>query len=159
MLHICRWKLISNLQSNNTSNTSIQPHTVYLFELTILFEKPGNMEAANQRTYERYTSLCSDIEEAGYNCKNIPFEVGSRGHFTLENRSRLSIMHKQSQPSQFFQIRPYWDGSLNLRLLCVCVCVRVFSVTGHRISNQCEDDILCLECSRKIQNNVQNRIM
>ena len=41
-----------------------------------------------------------------------------------------------------FQIRPYWDGSLNLRLLCVCVCVCVFSVTGHRISNQCEDDIL-----------------
>ena len=62
---------------------STTPSTVYLFELTICFERQTNIEAANKRKYERYTSLASDIEEAGYTCKNIPFEVGSRGHLTM----------------------------------------------------------------------------
>ena len=75
-------------------DSSTQPHTVYLFELTICFEKPGNMEAANQRKSERYTALTSDIQEAGYSCKNIPFEAGLRGHLTPENKSRLTILHK-----------------------------------------------------------------
>ena len=34
-------------------DSSTQPHTVYLFRLTICFEKPRNMEAANRRKYER----------------------------------------------------------------------------------------------------------
>jgi hypothetical protein len=97
-------------------DTSTQPHTVYLFELTISFEKPGNMEAANQRKYERYTSLCSDIKENGYNCKNIPFEVGSRGHLTLENKSRLSIMHKLCKPKSPFT--KFWKNICKMSLVC-----------------------------------------
>ena len=39
-------------------------------------------------------SLSDDIQEAGYSCKNITFEVGSRGHLTPENKSRLLIIQK-----------------------------------------------------------------
>ena len=96
--------------------SSTQPHTVYLFELTICFEKPGNMEAANQRKYDRYTALCSDIQDAGFTCKNIPFEVGSRGHLTLENRSRLSIMHKLCKPKSNFTT--FWKKVSKTSLVC-----------------------------------------
>ena len=72
--------------------------TVYLFELTVCFERVGNMEAANARKYDRYSSLADDIKEAGYDCKNIPFEIGSRGHITLENKSKLTIVHKLCNP-------------------------------------------------------------
>ena len=76
--------------------------TVYLFELTVCFERVDNMEAANSRKYERYSALVEDIKEMGYSCKNIPFEVGSRGHLTLENKSRLAIMHKLCSPKTNF---------------------------------------------------------
>ena len=46
--------------------------------------------------------LATDIEENGYQCKNIPYKVGSRGHLTPENRSRLSILHKLCSPKVKF---------------------------------------------------------
>ena len=87
-----------------------------LFELTIVFEKPGSMEAANKRKHERYSSLCSDIIDAGFICKNIPFEVGSRGHLSLENKLRLAIMHKICKPETTFT--KFWKKILKTSLLC-----------------------------------------
>ena len=46
---------------------SSKPHTVWLFKLTVSFEM--NVEQAHN----------TDIEDAVYSCKNMPFEVGSRG--------------------------------------------------------------------------------
>ena len=60
------------------------------------------IEAAYKRKYERYTALTEDIKAAGYGCKNIPFEVGSRGHLTLETKSKLSIMHSLCKPKRRF---------------------------------------------------------
>ena len=97
-------------------DSSTEPHTVYLFELTVCFEKPGNLEAANMRKYERYTSLSSDIQEAGFICKNIPFEVGSRGHLTLENKSRLTILHKLTKPRTKYT--QFWKNISKTSLLC-----------------------------------------
>jgi hypothetical protein len=34
------------------------------------------MESANNRKYARYTGLATNIDENGFMCKNIPFEVG-----------------------------------------------------------------------------------
>ena len=51
-------------------DSSTQPATVYLFELTICFECEDNIAAANRRKYERYTALSEDIKEAGYSCRN-----------------------------------------------------------------------------------------
>ena len=97
-------------------DSSTTPTTVYLFELTICFERQGNIDAANNRKYERYTSLSADIQEAGYICKNTPFEVGSRGHLTLENKSRLSIIHKICKPKTSFT--HFWRNITKTSLLC-----------------------------------------
>ena len=72
---------------------------VYLFELTICFERHEIIEKANKYTY---SSLTQDIKDAGYGCKNKPFEVGSRKHLTLENKSKHAIIHKLCQPKAKF---------------------------------------------------------
>ena len=97
-------------------DSSSTPSTVYLLELTVSFERPGNMEAAYQRKYERYTALSEDIKAAGFNCKNIPFEVGSRGHLTLENKSKLSIMHSLCKPKTKYS--KFWQNVTKTSLLC-----------------------------------------
>ena len=79
--------------------------TVWLFELTVSFE--SNMEAANKRKKERYESLAADIEDENFKCNNMPFEIGSRGHISLANKSTLVLMHQLCQPrtklSQFIK--------------------------------------------------------
>ena len=57
-----------------------------------------NTEAAHARKKERYASLAEDIEAEGYKCNNVPFEVGSRGHITLGNKSTLTTMHSICNP-------------------------------------------------------------
>jgi hypothetical protein len=96
-------------------NSPLNP-TVYLFELTVCFERAENIEAANSRKYERYSALVEDIKEMGYQCKNIPFEVGSRGHLTLENKSRLAILHKLCNPKTTFT--RFWQNMTKTSLLC-----------------------------------------
>ena len=77
---------------------------------TLKQQTKGNMK------YERYTSLASDIEEAGYACKNIPFEVGSRGHLTMSNKSKLAIIHKLCSPSTKYS--QFWKNTSKTSLLC-----------------------------------------
>ena len=60
---------------------------IYLMELTCSFER--NIEAANLRKTIRYTTLKSDIEQQGYTCILVPFEVGSRGYVTKSNRANI----------------------------------------------------------------------
>ena len=97
-------------------DSSTSPKTVYLYELTVCFERPGNMESANNRKYARYTGLATDIEDNGFKCKNIPFEVGSRGQLTPENRSRLSILHKLCAPKVKFS--KFCQNICKTSLLC-----------------------------------------
>ena len=89
-------------------DNSTSPPTVYLFELTICFERQENIERAHNFKYNRYSSLSQDIKDAGYHCKNIPFEVGSRGHLTLENKSKHLIIHKLCQPKTKFS--KFWKN-------------------------------------------------
>ena len=96
-------------------DSSTQPPTVYLFELTIGFERADNIEAANTRKYERYSSLSQDIREAGYHCKNIPFEVGSRGHLTTSNKSKFATLHKLCKPKTKFT--NFWSNVSKTSLL------------------------------------------
>ena len=55
-----------------------------------------------------------DIQDRGYVCKNIPFEVGSRGHLTLENKSILTIIHKLCKTS----FRKFCQNISKTSLLC-----------------------------------------
>ena len=50
--------------------------TVWLFELTV----------------------STDIGESGYDCKNVPFEVWSRGHISISNHSSLATLHGITTP-------------------------------------------------------------
>ena len=106
--------LFSDLEGHSINGGSLPPHiiitqsrpdlviihktekTVWLFELTVSFET--NTEAAHARKKERYASLAEDIEAEGYKCNNVPFEVGSRGHITLGNKSTLTTMHSICNP-------------------------------------------------------------
>ena len=97
-------------------DSSTSPKTVYLYELTVCFERLGNIESANNRKYNRYTGLATDIEDNGFSCKNIPFEVGSRGQLTPDNRSRISILHKLCAPKVKFS--KFCQNICKTSLLC-----------------------------------------
>ena len=97
-------------------DSSTSPQTVYLYELTVCFEREGNMEAANRRKKSRYHSLATDIEDNGFSCKNFPFEVGSRGHLSPDNRSRLSIIHRLCKPN--IQFSKFCQNISKTSLLC-----------------------------------------
>ena len=69
------------------TNTTTPP-TLYLVELTCPFAR--NIEAANNRKRTRYKFLASDIKDAGYQCKNLLLEIGSRGDVTRPNRNTIT---------------------------------------------------------------------
>ena len=93
---------------------STTPPTVWLFELSVSFER--NIEAANTRKHNRYSSLAEDIKESGYTCNNIPFEVGSRGHLTLSNRSNLTTLHQVGRPQT--KLKTFLQIISKIALLC-----------------------------------------
>ena len=64
-----------------------QEKIISLLELTCSFER--NSEAANLRKTLRYTSLKSDLENNGYRCLLVPFEVGSRGYVRKASKSNI----------------------------------------------------------------------
>ena len=72
--------------------------TVWMLELTVSFE--SNFEAANRRKKERHSSLAADIEDENFQCNNLPFEIGSRGHISSDNKSTLVLMHQLCQPKE-----------------------------------------------------------
>ena len=47
------------------------------------------MDTANAYKTSKYTPLKSDLEAQGLSVSLVPFEVGSRGHVTKENKMRL----------------------------------------------------------------------
>ena len=50
-----------------------------------------NAEAVNIRKTLRYNALKSDLENRGYRCLLVPFEVGSRGHVRKASNVQLSL--------------------------------------------------------------------
>ena len=60
---------------------------VFVLELTCSFER--NMDNANARKTLKYTALKQDIEDQGYICSLIPFEVGSRGYINRKSKIQL----------------------------------------------------------------------
>ena len=61
--------------------------TVWLLELTCSFE--SNIQVAHQRKALKYTDIKSDIEDSGFQCTLLPFEIGSRGYVTSTNRANM----------------------------------------------------------------------
>ena len=92
----------------------IGQRTVWLLELTCSFE--SNFEAANKRKKERYEGLATDIEDSGYKCNNLPFEIGSRGYISLENKSTLTAVHQLCRPKT--KLRQFFQNISKVSLLC-----------------------------------------
>ena len=88
--------------------------TVWLLELTVSFET--NFDAAHTRKKLRYTSLAEDITEAGYTCNNVPFEIGSRGHVSLANKTTLCTMHSLCKPKT--RLSKFTQDISKISLLC-----------------------------------------
>ena len=49
-------------------------------------------------------------------CKNIPFEVGSRGHLTLPNKSKIAMMHELCKPKTKY--KHFYQDVSKTSLLC-----------------------------------------
>ena len=60
---------------------------VWLYELTAPFEL--NIDSSNSYKRDKYQSLKNDIEEYGFKCHLVPFEIGSRGY--ISRRVKLSL--------------------------------------------------------------------
>ena len=78
---------------------------IFLLELTCSFE--SNIEAANIRKTTKYSALKSDLEDKGFTCHLLPFEVGSRGYVSRANKSNLMniFMANKLKPNVFKCIR------------------------------------------------------
>ena len=68
----------------------ISQEEVNIFELTVPLEP--NIKAANFRKIEKYSHMIFDITSHKVNL--TPFEIGSRGYISPENRARLKTIFK-----------------------------------------------------------------
>ena len=73
--------------------------TIHLFELTVPFET--RIDAAHKLKEQKYSHFNTDITE--YTPFVMPFEIGSRGFVTKENKETLKIIHKFCKKSIKFK--------------------------------------------------------
>ena len=75
---------------------------IELLELSCSFET--NTESAHNAKYRKYLTLKTDLEDQGWTVYLTPFEIGSRGHVTNQNkmsikntakRNHLKLNHKK----------------------------------------------------------------
>ena len=87
-------------------DTSTSPSTVFVYELTCPFEGT-NMDNAHDYKEEKYADLVRDIEDRGFSCVLVCFEIGSRGVMTrrvqLALCSLLLKITKLKTPSKFMK--------------------------------------------------------
>jgi hypothetical protein len=87
-------------------DTSTTPHTVLVYELTCPFEG-SNLDNAHDFKEDKYASLVNDIEDRGFSCILVCFEIGSRGFIPrwvqLALCSLLFKTTKLKNPSKFMK--------------------------------------------------------
>ena len=77
---------------------------VILFELSVPFEP--NIRNAHRTKLDRYSSLVSDIIDAGFDCSLVAIEIGSRGLIDTDNKTRLTRLSKDLQlPIKFSDLK------------------------------------------------------
>lgn len=69
-----------------------------VFELTVPLEP--NIHSAHSLKAEKYSYLCSDIDSKKVTI--LPFEIGSRGYISPENKTRLKTLHSFCSQSTSF---------------------------------------------------------
>ena len=86
---------------------------IIIGELTVPFEP--NIDKARKRKVDKYASLSSDIEEKGYKCTLICFEIGSRGLITKGNKQNISSLLRA--PGQPVKIKPHINSVSKLSII------------------------------------------
>ena len=61
-------------------------------DLTMTWDTVANTNNARDRKEARYEYLTEDINERGYKCSNLPFEIGVRGYISPRNRATLMFL-------------------------------------------------------------------
>ena len=71
---------------------SCTPQQVTLAELTMTWDTTANMDNARNRKEARYEFLTEDIQQNGFKCNNLPFEIGVRGYISKRNRETIMFL-------------------------------------------------------------------
>ena len=67
-------------------NRASSPVQVILAELTMTWDTVANTNNARDRKQARYQYLTEDIQQRGFKCVNLPFEIGVRGYISPRNK-------------------------------------------------------------------------
>ena len=86
---------------------------VTILELSVPFE--SNITKAREFKTNKYASLVMDIENAGFKCNLICFEVGSRGLITGNNKSQFK---KIAKIAQLKQAKDLWAQASRIAISC-----------------------------------------
>ncbi len=84
-----------------------------VLELTVPFET--NITKAREYKSNKYSSLVTDIESAGYKCNLIYFEIGSRGLVSKSNKTQFK---KNAKLAQSKRARDLWAQSSKIAVSC-----------------------------------------
>ncbi len=82
-------------------------------ELSVPFE--SNINRAREYKTNKYGSLATDIENAGFKCNLVCFEVGSRGLITKNNKSQFQKIAKIAQSKC---AKDLWAQSSRIAISC-----------------------------------------
>ena len=74
----------------------VSTDSIVLVELSVVTNTQHHFLAAKTRKEDRYGSLLSDLQHAGYLVDLVTIEVGSLGHFMPETVTKLSSICKKS---------------------------------------------------------------
>ena len=95
-------------------NRGVSPTKVYLYELTVSYER--NLEGANEHKRNKYAPLVDDIEENGYKCFCVCFEIGSRGY--INNRNKLALGGLLKLTNSNTKFTNFYKNISKISLLC-----------------------------------------
>ncbi len=87
--------------------------TISILELSVPFET--NLSKARDYKVNKYASLVTDIENAGYRCDLVCFEVGSRGLISSNNKGQFKKIAKIAKVKQAKQL---WVQSSKIAISC-----------------------------------------
>ncbi len=87
--------------------------SIVILELSVPFE--SNITKARGYKTDKYSSLVTDIESAGYKCNLICFEVGSRGLITNSNKAQFKQIAKLAQTKR---ARDLWAQCSKIAVSC-----------------------------------------
>ena len=95
-------------------NRGVSPTEVYLYELMVLFER--NLDGANEHKRSKDAPLVDDIEENGFKCFCVCFEISSRVYVNNRNKVALGGLLKLTRSKVKFTT--FYQNIAKISMLC-----------------------------------------